>query len=289
MDNYVINTLGFDSRARIIFSESTNMIHELQDSFNIEANIGQALIELIATICLLSGPLDNKQRISVKLTGDASNKFMTASAEAAGGVRGFANDGFIQKDLHHKSSKGVFGNKGVVTVQRDSGMFDNYTGVTEMKYGNISKNIEHYYKQSEQLPTFIRLFIAYDKDNRVIVSRGLMFQLLPGGPKTLINEFVKALNTRLQIFNTSDARIDFNTLNSELPVGLKFMSVKPLAYRCGCTKEQYYGLIFSLLPNEIDEIISQKQTLKAPCSVCGKIYLFNAAEIARLFGLPEPE
>lgn len=287
MDNYVINMLGFNNRARIVFSESTNMIQSLQGSINIEASVGQALTELITTMCLLSGLLDGQQRIVVKLTGDTSNKFLIASTEANGSVRGFASDSFTHTKPISKKSLGIFGQKGFVSVQRDSGMFNTYTGLTDMKYGSIAKNIEYYYKQSEQLPTFICIFVSSDENSKIIVSRGLMLQLLPSESKTLIKKFVSEINAQKAFFNDASTSIDFDVLKNLLPIDLKLMSIKPLNYRCGCTKEQYYGIIFSLSPREIDEIISQKQTLNALCNTCGKNYTFDWTEIAQLFGLPE--
>lgn len=288
MDNYVINMLGYQNRARIIFSESTSLAQGLQDSIDIKTDINRALIELIGSMCLLAGPLDNQQRLFVKLKGTTSNKYIIASAKANGDVRGFVNEDLIQ----NKSLSGeinVLGKRGLVYVQRDSGMFDNYTGVTEMRYGSVSKNIELYYRQSEQLPTYIRLFILQDEKGRITVSRGLMLQLLPGESKSLISRFVNALKTKAELISSPKNHVDFSMLQNMLLDDLKLMSMKQLNYHCGCTKEIYYGLIFSLSPGEIDEIILKKQTLKAKCSMCGKTYSFNAVEIARLFGLPEPK
>jgi molecular chaperone Hsp33 len=140
------------------------------------------------------------------------------------------------------------------------------TGIVEMSYTSGAKNMENYFKKSEQLPTYIQLFLLFDTDNNVMLSRGVMLQLLPGETTSIISDFNSVITRNKSLFRNPDNKIGVDIWNKLLNSNYNYMSQKAVQYHCNCAKEQYYGIIFSLSPTEIDKIIKSKQTLEATCS-----------------------
>lgn len=286
MDNYLINTLGYKKRARIIFAEMTDLIRDVRNQGSTTKMLNAGFAELIATMCLMTGPIDSAERIQLKITGDSPDKNMIGSLEGTGNVRGFIGDAFEKSISTNIGNGSIFGKRGAVSVRRDTGDFSGYTGVTEVKYKSIAKNLEYYYVKSEQLPTYLQLFIP---KNDVRVARGIMLQLLPGEPKSIIADFNDMVRSKKDLFFDPAFTIDMKNLQDKFSSDLAYMTTKPLQYQCACTRDMYYGVIFSLSPQEIDEIVRSKQVLESHCSMCGKQYLFTHEEVAGLFGIPLQE
>lgn len=282
MNNYLITTLAYKKRARIIFAEMTELIQSVYNKESTSNSLAANFIELIATMCLMTGPIGSTEKMQIKITGDLPSKKMFGSLDGTGCVRGFVSDTFgknIPLDIGNNS---IFGKGGFVSVKRESGGFSGYTGITEARYKTISKNLENYYLKSEQLPTYFQLFISKDNPQ---VARGIMLQLLPGEPKSIISDFVSTLHKKKNLFINPLFVINMENLHNHFLIDLDYMATKPLKYQCACTKEMFYGVIFNLLPKEINEIIKDQQVLEAVCSMCGKRYLFTHEEIASLLGI----
>ncbi|HCJ56502.1 33 kDa chaperonin [bioreactor metagenome] len=280
MNNYVINALGYNKRARIFYSETTDLIRQAQGNLQLNQTLEPVYLEFITAMSILSGSLVDNEKLFIKFTGDCSNRQMTGLIDASGNIRGLIKEGFTPAQ-----TKAVFGNRGFITVNRDNGRFSGYTGIVEMSYASVAKNLENYFRKSEQLPTYMRLFLNFDNNRNAVLARGVMLQLLPGETKSIISDFNSVITKNISLFHNPYIRIDVDMWDKLLNSDFDYMSQKPVQYKCDCVKEQYYGIIFSLSPAEIDEIIKNKQTLEAACSSCGKKYCFPYNEIAELFGI----
>lgn len=280
MDNYVMNALGYNKRARIFYSESTDLIRQVQNNLQFSQTLEPVYLEFVSAMSVISGSLVDSDKLYIKFTGDCSSRQMTGIVDASGNIRGLINEGFIPSQ-----AKTVFGKRGFITVRRDTGHFSGYTGIVEMSYASVSKNLENYFRRSEQLPTYIRLFLKLDSNRNVVLSRGVMLQLLPGEPTSIFTDFNSAITKNISLFHNPDIRISSDMWDKLLNSDFDYMSQKTIQYHCDCIKEQYYSIIFSLSPPEIDEILTNKQTLEATCSLCGKKYYFPYNEVAELFGI----
>lgn len=274
MKNYILNTLGYQARVRMLFAECSELIADLRAAYQLEQPLLEGFTELIATLCLMTGPMDSNERIYLKLLGDTSQRYMTGSAEGTGSVRGFVGEHF-QIDVMQPF---LFGKNGTIMVSKDSGSGAGYTGIIGMSEQSISQNLAHYYNQSEQLPTFISLFATKD------ITRGIMVQLLPGESSALLDQVRSAVIEHEAGFLNPQWELNFENLQGIIS-DLKFMAIKPLHMQCSCTKEQYYGLLFTLSAEEVQLILAQEETLYATCCRCGKQYAFTAEEIAKLHGI----
>ncbi len=281
MNNYVMNAFGYNKRARIFCSETTDLIRQIQNDLQFGLTPEPVYLEFVSAMSVISGLLSDSDKLYIKFTGDHPDRQMSGVVDANGNIRGLINEGFIPSE-----AKTVFGKSGFITVRREPGHFGGYTGIVEMPYTSVAKNLENYFRRSEQLPTYIRLFLKLDSSRNVVLSRGVMLQLLPGEPTSIITDFNSVITKNLSLFQNPNIRIGADMWNKLLNSDFNYMSQKSVQYHCDCTKEQYYSIIFSLSPSEIDEIQTKKQTLEAACSLCGKKYCFPYNEVADLFGIP---
>jgi molecular chaperone Hsp33 len=126
-----------------------------------------------------------------------------------GNVRGYINDESLKAGLNFADDLSVeylIGHKGCIQVLKDLGMNSIFTGITDMPYGNIVEDFSYYFKQSEQLPTFFYVNMLYNENSDVVLSRGIMAQLLPGASVSLIDDFREIISENQSIICSLHAR-----------------------------------------------------------------------------------
>jgi len=282
MKNFVMNALSYNERARIFYSESTGILKELDRTLIFPQEIKRAYLEFVTVMGVMTGAVGEDERLSIKMAGNHPNQRMFGSLDANGEMRGFIEKGFPLRAV----DRSIFGRTSFITVQRSAAQYSGYTGIVEMLYTSIARNLEHYYRKSEQLPTIIRLFLCFDGHQRVALSRAVMVQLLPGESKSILADISSGIKCYEKAFYDPHTKISTELWEQIARCDFRVMSEKPIAYRCNCSKDSFYSVVFSLSPKDIDEIVSNGQSLEAECSLCGKQYTFPVQEISQLFGVP---
>ena len=155
----------------------------------------------------------------------------------------------------------------------------------------LSKVLEHYMLQSEQLDT--RLVLAADDQ----VAAGLLIQRLPvEGPSRMSgerNEDQIGLNedfNRIAHLAATLTREELLTLDADTLLRRLFWEepvqrFEPRATRfaCSCARERVAGMLRGLGQGEVESIIAERGEVEVGCEFCGRQYRFDAVDAARLF------
>ena len=150
-----------------------------------------------------------------------------------------------------------------------------HTSYSVLDYDNLYKDIEQYYCNSEQIPTY--LFPLSDEHNSENIV--LLIQSLPFANEKIVAKVLKQVHSAKNDFKHATTKIVSEKLSSVL-TDWKYLETINVEYSCGCSKEMLLGLIFSLSPEELDTIISKNEKLNVSCSLCGKKYEFSADDIS---------
>ena len=157
-----------------------------------------------------------------------------------------------------------------------------FTGITDMPYGNIENDFSHYFNQSEQTPTYIKLNVIIDKNNDISLSRGIFVQLLPGASIHLIDQ-VKQIISENQIVLTIAESIEIvKDRLLYLFEDSMFMGSDAVQFFCGCSKEMFYGMLFSLSTEELLDSVQKNKQIETVCNICGEKYYFSPLEIRNM-------
>lgn len=285
MQNTIAKALIYEEQVRIYFIDNTQL---LRDIFSVNQELPESLKlmlgETVSAMSILSGTLKGNQRMSLQITLSNSRHKIFAEAEANGNIRGYLNDGLLKAaETEGKSVQDLIGTIGMIRIIKGSDM-NQFTSITDMPNQNIIDDIANYFVQSDQTPTYLYSNIQLDNGASLLSSHAVYAQLLPGAPPHLLSEVKSIIEADPDIYSKLNTE---ETSDSDEALTYLFGEAKIIGYSssqffCGCSKEMFYGMLYSLSKEEITQSIVQNENIEAFCHICGKTYMFGQKEIQQL-------
>lgn len=271
MDVILYKLLTKDKRARIYFIDNTEMMKEA-------GSFGKAAADLrtlMTFTCILRGLITNAKRVSVKLETSDSLAFLICGADANGDIQGYASDKYTQY------KKTLYGEKSLLKISQDNGADDIFTGVVDIKEGDLTDNLARYFQQSEQTQTVFRYFCEMNESS-VPLSRGVLVQALPFAEDTLIKDWRIKLEARKESFVDKNCSVDalMETLFSEAVV----VEQQPVRFKCSCDRQMIFEMLMGLGIDDLEWALKSEENIEVRCGKCGKRYDFGVDDIRQMFG-----
>ncbi|WP_033541144.1 Hsp33 family molecular chaperone HslO [Planococcus sp. CAU13] len=286
MQNTIAKALIYEEQIRLYFIDNTQLLRNI---FALNQELPEPLKlmlgKTVSAMSLLSGTLKGNQRMSLQVTLSNPRHKIFAEAEANGNVRGYLNEELLRSsEIEVKSMQDLIGPSGMIRVIKGSEM-NQFTSITDMPNQNIIDDIANYFVQSDQTPTYLYSDIQFDNGDSLLSSRALYAQLLPGAPPHLLSEVKTIVKANPGIFNTLNAQeaSDSEEALTQLFGDAKIIGHSSSQFFCGCSKEMFYGMLYSLSEEEIKWSIEQNEDIEAFCHICGKTYTFGQKEMQQLF------
>ncbi len=285
MRNTILKALVFDKQVCLFLVDNTALINEIISLNKHNHRIQNlALGKIVSGISLLSATLKGEQRLSATVTMSDPKYKIFADTDAHGNVRGYASQMFLKaKGLKDVSIKDLVGNRASIRIIKGSHM-NQFTGITDMPNQNIDEDLSHYFKQSEQIETIIETNLALGENNTVLYSFAMFAQLLPGSPNHLLSKIKEKMDTSSILFKNlkdMDNRQIRKQLNQYFS-GSEIIGQTQVQFRCGCSKEMFYGLLHSLENKDFMKYIHTNEPIETSCHICGRTYQFFPSEIKTL-------
>ena len=279
-----------DGAMRGVILNGTRMVNEMRSNHALGILETLALGRVYVGAALMASILKGSDRLKLQIECSGPIKGLTVEANAYGEVRGYLHNVPIPIDSPLENfSLAPFLGAGFLTVTR---YLENaprpFAGKVILKYGDIAKDLAHYYLTSEQIPTAVNLGIQFDKQGNVIGAGGFLLQALPAAKDTLVTEIetlVPAMPSLGKYF------ADFGE-----PAGLvaayfrkfnpKILKEKRIEFMCHCNTHRIRNLL-ALLPME--ELADLNRNGPFPveirCHFCNTPYHFDRAEIGSIYGM----
>ena len=223
----------------------------------------------------------------MKLSGGGPAGTLLAVADSSGNVRGYAQNPVVEIPLKTNGKldvSGAVGTDGQLTVIRDEGNGEPYSGCIPLASGEIAEDITRYYAVSEQTPTVCALGVLVDTDLSVKAAGGLLLQLLPHCPDEVIDRIEKNVSrlepvttmlerglTPEEILGRALAGMEFDVLDTGEPV-----------YRCTCSRRRVERALLSMGEKALQELPDEQGQTEVTCRFCDKVYQFSRGELERL-------
>jgi len=274
--------------------------------------VSELLGQALALTALLGAPLKSGGRLILQTKGDGPVDFLVAQYDAPGALRGYANfdrDRIGRIETAGPSTSHALLGSGRLAMTIDpGGSQTSYQGIVALEGDSLTAAAHTYFRQSEQLPTLIRLAVA-----RQFVGStgpgsagwhwragGIVVQHVPrlgGDPHA--DESPEERDARLHGDDDEDwvrvstlaATVEAHelidpTLSPERLLlrlfheeGVRVAPSIDVTARCRCSRERVRGFLLGFSHDEMAEMREADGGITITCEFCSTRYRFLTDEI----------
>ncbi|MFC4274896.1 Hsp33 family molecular chaperone HslO [Achromobacter aloeverae] len=255
--------------------------------------IKRLLGELVAASTLLAANLKFDGSLLLQLQGDGPIALLVVECRSDLSLRATVKlrEGHaVPEDGTMQSLMNPGGNGRFIVVldpQRKVPGQQAYQGIVPIVGDSVADALAHYMQQSEQLDT--RLWLAADEQH----AAGVLLQRLPdqggvdvqGAPGSAALTWERAGHLAATIKREELLQLDIDTLIHRLFWEETLVAFDPIGVRwhCTCSRSRVAGMLRMLGREEVDSILADQGKVEVACDFCGKPYLFDAVDCARVF------
>jgi len=282
---------GWPVRGRIVRLGET--IDAILSAHAYPEPVAALLGEACALAALVGSSLKFEGRLIVQAQGDGPVRYVVADYDTDGHMRGYcrfdadevaaASQGFARPGARSLLGQGVF----VMTLDRGPD-FERTQGITPIEGESLSLAAEHYFQQSEQIPTKVRLAVGSVVTDAGVGWRagGALIQLIAGDDARGSTE--EAWDRSRALFQTlADDELLDPTITPETLLfrlfhedGVRLEDARALVAQCRCSRERIASVLTSFDGVERAEMVEADGLIRVTCEYCATVYELAPEEIA---------
>lgn len=233
---------------------------------------------------MLGAMLKGDDKVTIKFEGGGPIGALLVDSNAKGGVRGYVSNPQTHFDLNEKGKLDVsraVGTNGMMSVVKDLGMRDNFTGQTPIVSGEIAEDFTYYFASSEQVPSSVGLGVLVDTDNSVLAAGGFVIQLMPNTDDETITKLEEQLAAIEPVSKMIQRGLSpEEILEAVLGEGnIQILDKMPVHFDCNCSKDRFATAILGLGKKEIQDMIDEDGMAEAQCHFCLETYHYSKEEL----------
>ncbi|HEY4554038.1 MAG TPA: Hsp33 family molecular chaperone HslO [Bacillaceae bacterium] len=287
MSDYLVKALAFNGQVRAYAVRSTETVSEAQRRHGTWRTASAALGRTMTAGVMMGAMLKGEEKITIKVEGDGPIGLILVDTDAKGSVRGYVTNpqiDFESNDQGKLDVRKAVGTSGTLTVVKDVGLRDHFSGQVPLVSGELGEDFTYYFAVSEQTPASVGVGVLVNPDDTILAAGGFILQLLPGTDEEVIDE----IEARLQASPPISALIKDGLTPEEILVRLlgeenvKILDQMPIQFKCTCSKERFGRAIISLGKKEIQDMIDEDGKADAQCHFCNESYHFTKEELEGL-------
>ena len=286
----IIRCITSDGAVMACAADTTDLVYKGSKIHLTSPAATAALGRLMTAASMMGTQLkQDDANITLRIKGDNSETgAVIAVSDSIGNVRGYVQNPDCPTEYYPNGkinvSKAV-GKTGILNVMRDYGTGEPYVGQTALVSGEIAEDITSYYAVSEQIPTVCALGVLLDKeDHQVLLSGGLLIQLLPGADDSTIDKLEKNVS-ELEPMTTMLAKgMSLEEICSTALKGfdVEFLDETPIKYACSCSREKVIKAFITLSDDEIRSLADEKGYAEVLCHFCKKKHKFSKLQLEQI-------
>ncbi|HOO50380.1 MAG TPA: Hsp33 family molecular chaperone HslO [Alphaproteobacteria bacterium] len=277
-------------RGRIIRLGS--VLNQIIDPHPYPEKVAKLVAETVTLSVLLSSMLKFEGVFILQAQGEGPVFRLVSDVTSAGDARGTA--GFDKEELEKllkdnpEPSIGELIKNGYLAFTVDQGEhMDRYQGIVELKGQNLEDSIHHYFDQSEQIGTAIKMAVEKDEDGKwrggaVMLQHIPENEMIPQDHKPVHENWNRAriLLETCTKEELLDPKLHDETLLYRLfhEEGVRVFTPQPIQKGCRCTPEKLQSIL-ALLSEDDREHATVNGEIAMTCEFCNKDFKFDPKDI----------
>ncbi|MEG3070858.1 MAG: Hsp33 family molecular chaperone HslO [Candidatus Syntrophopropionicum ammoniitolerans] len=208
------------------------------------------------------------------------------TANASGEVKGYIQEPHVDlpSRVAGKLPVGDAVGQGFLSVTKDMGLKEPFTGSVELASGEIGEDVARYLLMSEQTPSAVALGVLVSPDCRVAASGGIIIQMLPNASEEVLAHIEESLEKMAPVSSLVSRGMTAEEIVSPAVGGLEvhFLEKIPVRFKCGCSRERIKDILAALGKEEIEKIYREQEKAEVHCHFCGELYTFTGPELENI-------
>ena len=283
----IVRAISKDASVVCSAIDGKDIVSEIERIHKTSAVCTAALGRLALGASLLGFGLKGKDdSITLRINGGGPAGSLIAVSDSFGNVKAYIQNPIVEIPLNEMGKldvRGAVGTDGTLSVIKDLGLKEPYSGQVPIVSGEIAEDITSYLAGSEQVPSVCALGVLVNPDLSVAQAGGFLIQLLPFAPDEAIDVIEKNINnmqsvTKLLSSGMTAEEISMKALEGLEPNVLDDFEVN---YKCDCSRERVKRALVSLGKEQLEDIAKDEKT-EVKCHFCDKSYNFSSVEIKAL-------
>lgn len=289
------------------------LLNTILERHNYPAPVAKLLAEAVVLTALIGTSLKFSGKLTLQTKSDGPVDLLVADFAAPDAMRAYARfdeDRLAEAVSAGKTSPEQLLGHGVLAFTIDQGMGMNpYQGIVALDGSSLEEIAGVYFRQSEQLPTRVRLGVAefFDRDEagkprKGLRAGGVIAQFLPQSADRLqvrdlhggdgdendqdANGIDDAWDEAVSLLNTVDAaELTDPQVQSERLLyrlfherGVRIYDPQGVRDQCNCSSEKLKGVLSGFSAEEIEECTDNGK-IAVTCEFCSTTYTYTPSEL----------
>ncbi|MDD4370674.1 MAG: Hsp33 family molecular chaperone HslO [Anaerostipes sp.] len=284
MEDYIIRGTAADDQVRFFAAYTKEVVETARENHNTSPVATAALGRLLTAGAMMGSMCKNDQDVitlQIQCSGPIGG--LTVTSDSKANVKGYVNNPEVMLPPSKEGKLDVGGalDLGVLTVIKDIGMKEPYSGQTHLVSGEIAEDLTYYFATSEQIPTSVALGVLMNKENTVRHAGGFIIQLMPFATE----EVIAGLEEKIENFKPVTSHLDEGKTPEDMiqellgDFGVKFHDKIPTIFHCNCSKERVEKAVISVGKEEIQSMIDDGEEIEVNCHFCNSHYKYSVEDL----------
>lgn len=297
--NKAIIALDRSKSFRVYLTISTNLVQEAADIHDTTPLAAAGLGRVLTAAGLMGIMLkDADNKLTLHFKGDGPAKQILATAYSDGRVKGYISNPYVDLPLNDKGKLDVGGSLGVgeLTVIKDLGMREPYTGTIALVDGEIADDLTAYFYISEQQNSSVALGVKVERDLSIGAAGGMIIQMLPDAEEGAVDALEKMigemppLTTLISQLAEDDQDAGkrvaalLQKIFKDVPEEYQpeILEEREIRWECDCSRERIENALLTIGRKDLTEIIEEDGQAELQCQFCCKKYHFNKDDLVAI-------
>lgn len=303
MSDYILRGTAAADSIRIFAMTSKEMVQKAHDAHNTTNVATAALGRLLTGGAIMGSMLKNTAdvlTIQVGCAGPIKGLTVTANPSTLPGgrekinVKGYCINPNVDLPLRQDGKLDVGGalGAGILTVIKDMGLKEPFSGQTELVTGEIAEDLTYYFATSEQTPTAVALGVLMENEGGIVkCAGGLIVQLLPFAEEEVIAKLEDKISHMEPVTAMLNRGMTPEDICNELfgDMDLRINERVEAEFKCDCSKERVSKAILSIDRKEIVSMIEDGKPVEVNCHFCNTSYNFSVDELKDILEFKDEE
>lgn len=287
MEDYLVRAIAANGQVRAFAAYTKNTVETARQAHNTSPVVTAGLGRLLTAGAMMGSMMKgDRDVLTIKAEGSGPVGHYLVTADSKGNVKGYAANPNVILPANAAGKLDVGGSLGVglLTVIKDLGLKEPYTGTCELASGEIAEDLTYYFASSEQTPSSVGLGVLMTKDNTVNVAGGFIIQLMPDATEETISIVEEKISTIKSVTSMLENGLDPEGIINLILGGLdpEILDKMPVRFYCNCSKERVSKALIAIGRKELDNIIEENEPIEVKCHFCNKAYNFTVDELKKL-------